>query len=105
MSREDVIRSLLAAAGRAAGEEAGAEARVEARVAWVHQRIADLKAADKRVFEAWDRILDALPEDIDDEELEAIPDPPEQAERDAIFAEIEAVRDHDRWPKHLHWSS
>ena len=46
------------------------------------------------------------PEDLDDDELEAmnIPDPPEQAELDAIHAEIDAVLEHDRWPKELYWS-
>lgn len=106
MSNEETIRALLAAAGNVAGEEAQAEARIEARIAWAKQRIADLKAAQQRVFDAWDRILDALPDDLDDEALEAmdIRDPPEQAELDAIWAEIQAVREHDRWPKHLHWT-
>ena len=40
--------------------------------------------------------------DDDDDEPEAIP-PPEQADVDAIHAELEEVRDHDRWPKQLHW--
>lgn len=61
-------------------------------------------AAQDKVIQAWDRILDALPEDLDEEALEAIPEPPEQAEFDAIFEQIAAVRDHDRWPRHLHWS-
>ena len=104
MSREDTIRALLAAAGRVAGDEADAAARVAARCAWVRQRIADLRAAHERVDEAWRRIFDALPDDLDDEDVEAIPPPPEQAELDAILAEIEAVRDHDRWPRHLYWS-
>jgi hypothetical protein len=104
MSHEDAIKSLLAAAGRAAGEEAGAEARVEARIAWAKQRVADLRAAQDRLTAAWDRILDELGDDRDEEEMERIPDPPEQAEFDAIYAEIQAVREHDRWPKHLHWS-
>ena len=106
MSNEETIRALLAAAENVAGEEAEAEARIEARIAWAKRRIADLKAAQERVIEAWDRIFDALPENLDDEELEAmnIPAPPEQAELDAIHAEIDAVRYHDRWPKHLHWS-
>lgn len=53
--------------------------------------------------EAWDRIFEALPDDLDDEEVDAIPPPPEQAELDAIFDEIEAVRDHDKWPRELHF--
>ncbi len=104
MNPEGTIRALLAKAEQAAGEQEGAQARVAARVAWVREAIAALKAAQKRVDEAWDRIFDALPEDLDDDELEAIPSPSEQAELDSILAEIEAVRDHDKWPKHLYWS-
>jgi len=104
MNTNQTIKTLLASAGQVADDRANAEARVAARVAWVKQRIADLKAAQKRVDEAWTRIFDAQPEDLDDDALEAIPEPPEQAELDAIFAEIEAVRDHDRWPRHLHWT-
>ena len=39
-----------------------------------------------------------------EQELRQLPDPPEQAEADALWAEIEAVREHDRWPRHLYWS-
>lgn len=104
MSPEETIRALLAEAGRAAQEHEEAEARIAARVAWVHEIIAALKVAHDKVAEAWERIFDALPEDLDDEELEKIPEPPEQAELDSILAQIEAVRDHDKWPRHLHWS-
>ena len=62
--------------------------------------MAALRLAQRRVFEAWDR----LPDDLDEEELEAIPEPPKQGEVDAIWAELRAVRDHDRWPGHLRWS-
>ena len=60
------------------------------------------------------RIFDALPDDLNDEQLEAIPAPPEQVgprssvrgtEREdqlnAIQAEITAVIEDDRWPKEL----
>jgi hypothetical protein len=104
MSHEATIRALLDAAGHGPGEQAKAKARVAARVAWVKEIMAALKAAQKRVDDAWSRIFDALPNDLDEEELEAIPEPSEQAELDAIFAEIQAVRDHDRWPRHLHWT-
>lgn len=104
MTRKATIKALLAAAGQVAGDQDRREARVAARVAWVKERIAALKAARKHVDEAWARIVDALPDDdLDDDEREPIPDPPEQAELDAIHAELDAVRDHDRWPKELHW--
>jgi hypothetical protein len=63
-------------------------------------------AAQDRVGEAWDRILDTLPHDLDDEELEAmnLPNPPEQAEVDALYEQIEAAREKDRWPRELYWS-
>ena len=101
MTHKATIAALLAAAGQIAGEQEQQEARIAARVAWVKERFAALKAAQQRVFDAWDRILDALPDDLDDEELEAmdIPDPPEQAELDAIHAELDAVREKDMWPK------
>lgn len=104
MSHKNIISALLTAAGRPADKQARAEARVATRVAWVQERMADLRAAQDRVDVAWDRIFDALPDDLDDEVLEAIPQPREQAELDAIFAELHAVRDHDRWPRHLYWS-
>lgn len=60
------------------------------------------KAAQDKVTAAWDRLLEDIPDDMDAEEFEAL-DLPEQAELDAIHAMIEAVRDRDRWPKHLYW--
>jgi hypothetical protein len=104
MSAEETIRALLGGAEQAADEEKRAEARRAARLAWVHEAMAALRAAQKKVDDAWTRIFDALPEDLDDEEVEQIPEPPEQTELDALWAEIEAVRDHDRWPRHLYWS-
>ncbi|MGE0290578.1 MAG: hypothetical protein AB7I42_29870 [Bradyrhizobium sp.] len=105
MTHKTTIAALLAAAGEMAGEQARHESRRAARAAWLKERIAALKAAQRRVFDAWDRIFDALPDNIDEEELEAmdIPDPPEQAELAAIHAEVDAVRDHDKWPRKLHW--
>ena len=104
MTYKATIEALLAAATEVAGDRERREARVTARVAWVKERIAALKAAQQRADEAWARIVDALPDDLDDDdELDAIPPPPEQADLDAIHAELEAVRDHDRWPKKLHW--
>lgn len=89
----------------AARETRAAEARVEARCAWVKRRMADLRAAREAADAAWIRMLDAHPDvDWEDPGAPELPDPPEQAALDAILAEIEAVRDHDRWPRHLHFA-
>jgi hypothetical protein len=103
MRHKAAIRALLEAAEDAAHEQLLHTARITLRKAWAKQRVADFFAAQKRVQEAWKRIFDALPDDLDEEELEAIPEPPEQAEADAIYAEIQGVLDHDRWPRHLYW--
>ena len=103
MTHKATIEALLAGATQVAGDRDRREARVAARLAWVKERIAALEAAQQRADEAWFRIVDALPDDLDDDEFEAIPPPPEQADLDAIHAELEAVRNHDRWPKKLHW--
>ncbi|HEV2079229.1 MAG TPA: hypothetical protein VGR19_04955 [Allosphingosinicella sp.] len=103
MTPDETIRALLTAAAQAAADEEQSAARKAARAIWASQAVAAFFAAQERVGEAWDRILDTLPDDIDDEELEKLPEPPEQAEADALWAEIEAVRDHDRWPRHLYW--
>jgi hypothetical protein len=68
--------------------------------------MAALDAANAKVNEAWERLLRDLPNDMDEEELEELdlPDPPKQAELDAIHASIKAVCDHDRWPRELYWS-
>ena len=105
MTPQETIRTLLAAAERTADEQERAAARTAARVAWVHETIAALIAAQRKADEAWDRIFSALPEDLDNEEAEAVPPPPEQAVVDAIWAEIEAVRDQDRWPRELHFKN
>ena len=102
MSIENTIRTLLA--GARAGDSREWR-RKAARVAWVEEVSAKWRELHERVDSAWDRIFDALPDDIDDDELEAmhIPEPPEQAELDALHAQIWAVIDHDKWPKHLYF--
>jgi len=104
MPNPQIIQALLAGAQGAAADEEQAAARIAARCAWVAQAVPAFMAAQERVGEAWARIFESLPEDLPDEELEKLPDPPEQAQADALWAEIKAVRDHDRWPRHLHWS-
>lgn len=103
MSIERTIEALLAGAATAPAWDDRTEARHAARAAWGREVVAALKAAQERVDAAWARRLESLPDDIDDETLDDLPPPPEEAELDAIHAEIAAVRDHDRWPRHLYW--
>ena len=101
MSAENTIRALLAGLETADPVEWRQKA---ARIAWVKETVAALRAAHKRVDEAWERIFDALPDDLDEDELEEIPGPDEQAEVDALHAQIRDVVEHDRWPRELYWS-
>jgi hypothetical protein len=81
-------------------EAKAARHRQQARAAWVRDIVAQLKAANARADAAWLRVIRANP-DSEDEDL---PIPPEEAEVEAILAQIKAVIHHDRWPRHLHWS-
>lgn len=95
MNAGQTIRNLLATA-RAPAE------RKAARAAWARETMAELRAAQERADEAWMRLVQTHAH-LDDDEFEALPDPPEQAELDAIHAEIDAVVEHDRWPRALYW--
>jgi hypothetical protein len=97
------IGAMLARGADASAEIERMAARRVARIAWAEQAVSDFVAAQRRVAEAWSRIFDQLGEELDEDELEALPDPPEQAVADALWAEIVAVRDRDQWPRHLHW--
>jgi hypothetical protein len=104
MTPHQTIAALLASAARLVGDDGRAQQRVAARVAWVHEIMARLRAAQKRADDAWMNAVRALPDDHSEEELEAIPEPPEQAELDAIHALIDAVIEEDKWPRELYWS-
>ena len=104
MPPEHTIVALLANAGHPPHERERAAARRAARAAWAREIVAAWKAAQEAADEAWMRLVEGLPEDIDDEEADALPPPPEQAALNAIQAQIDAVRHHDRWPRELYWS-
>jgi hypothetical protein len=99
--RSQSIAALLN--GMAGGDDAAKMARVEARQAWARERCAALRRAQGKADAAWMRLV-APYDDCDEADLPELEEPPEQAEVDAIRAEIDAVIEHGRWPRHLHWS-
>jgi hypothetical protein len=101
-ARGDRLKEMLAlglSPDEAVAETRRAEARAGARAAWAKARIEALRDAQKRCDAAWMKLVAEHPGDDDDD----MPPPPEQAEVDRILAELDAVRHHDRWPRHLHW--
>lgn len=78
--------------------------RVAARVAWVKETMAKWRDAQERCDAAWDRLI-APYAHLDDEALEALdlPEPPEEAEVNAIYAQLRAVIDRDEWPRDLYF--
>lgn len=100
-----IVAALLngTAAGDAEGESRRAEARTWARMAWARQRCAALRRAQRKADAAWMTLV-ARYDDAEEAEMPELEPPPEQAEVDAIWAELQAVIVQDRWPAHLHWS-
>ncbi|RST29453.1 hypothetical protein HMF7854_00365 [Sphingomonas ginkgonis] len=72
-----------------------------ARVAWSRAAGARLRELDQACAAAWERLLADIPPD-DEAALAAVPEPPEQALLDAHHAAIQAILDHDRWPREAH---
>lgn len=103
--RARIVAALLSgtAAGSDSGEAARAEARIATRHAWVQGRIRALRRAHRKADAAWFRLI-APYDDWDDADVPDLAPPPEQAEADAIRAEIDAAIEHERWPRHLYWS-
>ena len=103
MRKADTLRRSLALAAPEPPDP-GKAARVGARVMWVHEVMGALRAAQKRADDAWMALVAELPEDEELAEAEEeLPEPPEQAELDAIWEVVNAVVEHDRWPAHLYF--
>lgn len=91
MTAAHTIATLLATARAPANRKA-------ARAAWTKQRAAAWRDAQRQMDARCDDAVDRLSE----EEFQAFAEA-EQAKVDAIRAELTAVIDHDKWPKHLYW--
>ena len=105
MPLPQTLAALLAGAREAAEEEARIEARQAARAARARQTMAVLKIAQVEAEAAWRRLIDRLPEDMDEEEWDAVPPPPEQAVLDFLLAEIRAICEHDKWPREMYFKN
>lgn len=102
--RSPTVAALLSgtAPGEGRHELTRPETRQAAREAWARERVAALRRADAALMAARMKLIEPYLNSPD--EMPNLPEPPEKAERDAIMAEIKAVIDDDRWPRHLHWS-
>lgn len=100
MSTHDTIRILLMSSARGAEPLDPAEwKRTAARVAWVRETTAALREAQREMDNRCTEAVGRLEEVAFNRLFEA-----EQAKVDAIRARLQAVIDHDRWPRHLHFS-
>jgi hypothetical protein len=100
---DDLALGLSPEAAKAAAERA--EAQTRARLAWLRGRFERMTELWDFLGEFWNEFYDSHPE-IDDEDPDPAllpPDPPEQAELEAVEAEIAAARDRDVWPRHLYF--
>lgn len=97
------VASLLSGVAAGMEPEAEAWARFEARRKWGYAQVRAYRRAQAKADTAWHKLVEPYA-GWDDEDVPEIDPPPEQTIADAIFAEIRAVVEHDRWPRHLHWS-
>jgi hypothetical protein len=91
----------------AAAAAARAEARTRARLEWLRERFERMAILWTMLGRYWNDFAEAHPEidleEPDDRDLPLLIDPPEQAELEAVEAEIAAARDRDVWPRHLYF--
>jgi len=102
---DHVALGLPQEAAAAAAERA--EARTKARLEWLRGRFEQMTELWSWLGRYWADFADAHPdidlEEPDDRDLPLLVDPPEQAELEAVEAEIAAARDRDVWPRHLYF--
>jgi len=87
-----------------AGAEAARKVRLaRLRVEWGREQLDKFFEMQERAGEAWDRRIDEHPGvDWESDDAPDLPDPPEEAVAQAIYAELMAALEEDRWPRHLH---
>jgi hypothetical protein len=98
MSDNSKIQKLLAVHLELA-EDSPELARKTARVAWVRETTGALREAQREMDDCCTEACERLSEKAFDRLFEA-----EEAKVEAIYAQLRAVADHDRWPRHLYFS-
>jgi hypothetical protein len=89
----------------AVAEARRAEERMKARLAWLDSLFVRMFELYRYLGDYWNDFFDAHPE-LDEEDPDPAllpPDPPEQAELEAIERVLEEVRLRDQWPRHLYF--
>jgi hypothetical protein len=94
----NTLRELLAA-------DEPADPRENARWRWLHETAAEWTDAQRRCTAAWDRMFAVLPDDLSDEEFDALdlPEPREESEVNALWEQLNDVIQKDLWPKALYF--
>jgi hypothetical protein len=99
---DDVALGMPEAVAAAAAKRA--EARTKARLEWLRARLERMTELWIWLGRYWADYAEAHPEiDLVEPEGDGPQDPPEQAELEAVEAEIAAARDRDVWPRHLYF--
>jgi len=105
--RRGLVEELLELGLEPAEAEAEAGKKVERsklRIEWARERFNEFFDLQDKAGEAYMRQIEAHPDgDWDDEDVPELPEPPEEAAAQAIYAEVKAALDEDRWPRHLHF--
>jgi hypothetical protein len=95
--RKHFIDTLCALLG--AGEPA--DRHKAERHRWLHRTARAWLDASRRCDSVWMELVRGIPEDEDDDV--DIPDPPEQAEVDRLWKQLDDVVQKDLWPRHLYF--
>lgn len=109
MTPEQRIRKLLTLKAERTIEHLADElSRQAARVAWVRETSGALREAQREMDECLAQSVGGTDEqgtgtEASEKAFERLFEA-EQAKVDAIYAQLRAVADHDRWPRHLYWS-
>lgn len=90
--------------GEAEAEAGKKVERARLRFEWASERLDAFFALQDEAGEAYMRQIEAHPEiDWEDEDAPELPEPPEEAAAQAVYAEVMAALNEDRWPRHLHF--
>ncbi|HEY0112171.1 MAG TPA: hypothetical protein VGB59_03355 [Allosphingosinicella sp.] len=78
--------------------------RTKLRLEWMRERFDAFLAMQDKAGDAYLRQMDEHPEvDWEGPDAPELPEPPEEAIAQAIYAEVMAAVHDDQWPRHLHF--